>query len=107
MATRLAAKNATAKSQEKWKYLSRRTDRKGPDLYVMGTRLPASNVWSSILVEGYTVEKAAQDWDIPVEAVRECVAFCEMHEEELSAEADRVWKEAEADGIILEPPRNP
>jgi hypothetical protein len=104
MTTHLAAKKSGPKPKAEWKYLSRRPDGQGVDLYVLGTRLPASSVWISMVVNDRTVEETAWGWDIPVEAVEECIRFCELHEEELGAEFDRIRRDAEAGGIRIEPP---
>jgi len=98
------AANMSADTDSEWKYLAPNPKRETVDLFVCGTRLAASRVYDSMLDNGYTVEAAAGAWDIPVEAVLECIRFSELHEAELSAEAADNWRRAEARGVQLEPP---
>ena len=90
--------------QTEWKYLAAREGSRRNQLYYLNTRLPAAQVWRSILVEGYSVEQAAEAWDIPVEAVKECVAYSEANEALIRAEAAAERDSAIRKGILREPP---
>lgn len=89
--------------KEEWKYLESRPHPWRKELYVRGQRLPASNVWSSMVVNGYSLQQAAENWGLPLEVVKECVRYSESHEELLNAEAAETLRRAEERGIRIGP----
>src|SRR5207247_173103 len=89
---------ATKKKSSSWKYLAPRKSSLKQQLCVMGTRLPASVVWNSMLVNHESVEDAARNWDIPIEAVEEIVKYCEENEALLDAEDQEERRRAQATG---------
>src|SRR2546421_3060412 len=91
----------------KWKYLAPRPSSWKRQLYVEGSRLPASVVWTSMLVNNETVAQAAHNWDLTVEMVEEIVKYCEENEALLDAEDHEERRYALAMGMQLEPPPGP
>jgi len=73
--------------QSTWKYLINIAHPWKHQLYVKGRKLPASTVWIRMLVNKLTREQAADNWDIPIEAVDEIVSYCENNKELLEMEA--------------------
>jgi hypothetical protein len=67
-------KNQTAR----WKYLVPFPHKE--ELYFKGRKLPACSVWRSRRTEGYSLEEAAFNWDLSVEAVLEAVSYCEQNQ---------------------------
>ncbi|MBX9879920.1 MAG: hypothetical protein K2Y22_15790 [Candidatus Obscuribacterales bacterium] len=87
----------------KWKYLVERPHSWKSQLFVKGRRLPAANVWSSMLVEKMSIEETAEDWDLPVEAIEEIISYCEANKSliEMEAAEERQWLEER--GISIDP----
>ena len=54
-------------------------------------------------VEQMTPEEAAEDWDLPLPAVKEAIAYCEANRELLQQEALEEQQYLEEQGISLEP----
>jgi len=67
-------------------------------LFVLGY-IPTWTIHSSYTApppDGMSVEEIAADWNIPVEAVREAIAYCESKPPEMQADQRReeAWMEA-------------
>lgn len=90
-----------------WKFLVERPHSWKRQLFVKGRRLPAANVWTSMLVEKMSIQETAEDWDLPIEAVEEIVSYCEANKQLLEMEAaeERQWLEAR--GMSVEPKTPP
>ena len=92
----MAAKTLTAPEPtstpvhtDAWLYLEARPHPWRRQLYVKGRRLRALSVWSDMVVNHLTAEESAQSRDLPVEAVRECVQYCEENRHMLADECDQ------------------
>jgi len=70
-------------------------------LYVKGRRLPASVVWSDMITNDMSIDEAADNWDLPVEAVEEIINYCEANRELLEMEADEERRSLESRGVDL------
>lgn len=70
-------------------------------LYVKGRRLRASSVWSDMITNGMSIDEAADDWDLPVEAVEEIISYCEANRELLEMESDEERRFLESRGVDL------
>ena len=103
MRTKTSSARAVGR-RERWKYLRPRQESGRRQLYVDGGRLPASVVWSQMIVNGDSREETAANWDLPLDAVDEIIRYCEENEDLLNAEAGEQRKCAEQAGIQLEPP---
>lgn len=86
--TRLLLPDVEAPLSGGWRFLVERPHSWKRQLFVKGRKLPAANVWRSMIVDKQTVEEAAFDWDLPVEAVDEIIRYCEANRELISAEAE-------------------
>jgi hypothetical protein len=102
MATR--AKQRKSNAVTEWEYLEARPHAWRRQLYVKGRKLPAFIVWSDMETNGMTPEEAADNWDLPLEAIDEIVRYCEEHRELLVAEAEEERRRLIASGVSLEPP---
>ena len=69
-----------------------------------GRRLRAFSVWSDMITNRLTAEEVAQSRDLPVEAVRECIRYCEENRQMLADECDQEGQWLLARGVNLEPP---
>ena len=58
-------------------------------LYVKGRRLRAFSVWSDMIANHLTVEEIAQSRDLPMEAIQECVQYCEENRLLLEEECEQ------------------
>lgn len=76
----------TAYSQS-WQFLVARPHPWRKQLAVKGRKLSASTIWRDILANTMTAEQAADNWDLPLEAIQEVIQYCETHQELLRLEA--------------------
>lgn len=74
--------------KETWNYLVARPHPWRRQLYVKGRRLRAFDVWMDMLTNKETPEQAAENWELPMEAIAEIVRYCESHRDLLVMEAD-------------------
>ena len=72
-------------------------------LYLKEKRLRASIVWTDMIVNEMTPEEAADNWDLPLEAIKESIEYCETHQDLLKQEALIERRHLEERGIPLEP----
>ena len=82
--------------QHAWKYLGPKPGSLYRQLFVKGTRTFARTLYSYYLPgedwPGMTVEEIAANFNVPVEAVREAIAYCESDPPEFRQD----WEEEEA-----------
>jgi hypothetical protein len=86
-----------------WKYLVARPHPWRRQLYVKGRRLRAYTVWQDMQANQLTAPEAADNWELPLEAVHEIVRYCESNRELLNMEADEERRRLLEEGIPLEP----
>lgn len=91
------------KSQPEWNFLVSRPHKWRKQLYIKGTKIPASTVWSGLISNNLSPEAAAENWDIPIKAVLESINYCELNRDLLKMEALEERHLLEAAGIICEP----
>lgn len=92
-----------AQRDEEWQFLAPRAQSWRKQLYVKGTRLPASVIWSDRIANNMTIEEAADDWDLPIDVVQEAIRYCETNRELLDLEAEEEGKHLAERGVSLEP----
>ena len=71
-------------------------------MWVKGRRLRASQVWHDMLANGMSEAQAAENWDLPLAAIREVVAYCAENAELIAAEADEERQQLNKHGEPLE-----
>ena len=69
-----------------------------------GRRLRAFSVWSDLTANALTVEEIAQSRTLPLEAVHECIRYCEENRPLLEDECDQEKRWLLARGLEIEPP---
>lgn len=73
-----------------WKHLARKPDSDYQQLFVKGTRIAARTLYSSYTPgedwPGQSLDEIAADFKLPVEAVREAIAYCESDPPEIRAD---------------------
>lgn len=92
-----------AKPQTQWQYLEQRPHPWRQQLYFKGRRLKAFSVWMDMMVNEMSPEEAADNWDLPLAAVREAIEYCSSHQDLLKREAQEERRRLEEKGISLEP----
>jgi uncharacterized protein (DUF433 family) len=63
----------------KWKYLERRHESNYQQFFVVGTRIRASALIGSMVAGGYTEDEVAEDFGVPIGAVREASEYCRLN----------------------------
>lgn len=84
-----------------WHYLEPRPGSFYQQLFVKGTRIRAEIIYG-LTVDGsepMTPEEVAADFDLPMEAVREAIAYCESDPPEIAEDHQREERVMEATGM--------
>ena len=84
-----------------WQYLEKRSHPWRKQLYIKGKRLKAFDVWMDMIVNKETPVEAAENWDLPLDAVMEAIKYCQTHQELLKKEAQKERCYLEERGIPL------
>jgi uncharacterized protein (DUF433 family) len=68
-----------------WKYLERNPRSSYLQLSVKGTKIHARTLYGQYMraEDPMTVEEIAADWNLPIEAVREAIAYCQSKPPEI------------------------
>jgi len=89
-------------SAQNWKYLATNPKSVYKQLFVKGTRIRARVLYGLYMSEAEgppeTIEEIAEMYNLPVEAVKEAVAYCESNPPELLEDYAREDAIAEASG---------
>jgi uncharacterized protein (DUF433 family) len=67
-------------------YLEPRPDKSSQELFIRGTRIRPSDILRDKVAWEQTEEEIAADRDLPIEVVREALAYCEENAELLERE---------------------
>ncbi|NJL56586.1 hypothetical protein HC928_16530 [bacterium] len=92
-----------ATSAEPWQFLVSRPHPWRKQLYIKGRKLLASTLWQDAIANHMTPEQAAENWDLPLGAVREAIEYCETHQDLLRLEAEEECDRLQGKGVSLEP----
>jgi uncharacterized protein (DUF433 family) len=85
---------------DKWLHLAPRPDSSYRQLFVKGTRIRARILYGWYACEEpHTAEQIAADYGLPVEAVREAIAYCESNPPEIAEDQAREEALIEATGM--------
>ncbi|MDJ0731144.1 MAG: hypothetical protein QNJ33_14250 [Crocosphaera sp.] len=87
----------------KWQYLEARPNSWRKQLYIKGTRIKASVIYSDMIVNEMTEADALYNWDLSLEAIHEIIEYCQTHQKLLQAEAVEERRRLEAKGVMIEP----
>ena len=85
-----------------WQYLVKRSHPWRRQLYIKGRKLLASTIWQDILSNQMSNEEAAENWDLPLDAIYEVIRYCESHQELLKLEADEEQYRLTTKGVSFE-----
>jgi len=101
--TKLLLLGINSPTSGNWKYLVEHSHPWKKQLYVKGRKLAAASVWISMTVNKLTPEEAAENWELPIEAIHEIVRYCENNKKLLEMEANEEMRLLEQKGIDIEP----
>ena len=86
-----------------WKHLERKPGSTYRQLFVKGTRIAARTLFSYFVPgedwPGMTAEEIAADFNLPAEAVREAIAYCQSGPPEIRADLAREEALMQATGM--------
>ncbi len=82
-----------------WTYLTPRPHSWKRQLYVKGRRMTAANVWYDMQANGMTANQAAENWELPVEAIIEIESYCTTHRDLIEMEAEEERRALQDAGI--------
>jgi uncharacterized protein (DUF433 family) len=94
---------AESKTKTQWQYLEKRPHPWREQLYIKGTRIKASVIYSDMIVNSETPEEAAENRDLPLAAIFEVIEYCQTHQDLLKREALEERRYLESKGVSLEP----
>ncbi len=100
--SRLVIPEIEALKPIKYKYLVERPHPWKCQLFVKGRRLPAATVWSDMTANEMTPEQAARAWDLPLEAVYECIRYSEDNQALLEMEDEEETRQLAEKGIKID-----
>ncbi len=86
-----------------WRWLVSRPHPWRRQLWVKGRKLLASQVWAEMRANQLTLEQAAEDFDLPSEAVEEILRYCEANAALIALEADEERRRLQDAGVPLAP----
>jgi hypothetical protein len=84
-----------------WIYLCERPHPWRRQLYVKGRKLLASTVWNDLIANQMTAEEAAEDRDLPVDAVLEIIRYCNQNLSLIQMEAQEEKTRLLGSGVAL------
>ncbi len=86
----------------KWLYLVVQTHPWKKQLFVKGRKLPAAAVWTGMIANDLSVQEAAENWDLPVDAVEDILDYCQANRVLLEMEAQEELRILEEKGIGID-----
>jgi uncharacterized protein (DUF433 family) len=87
-----------------YKFLGPRQGSNYRQYFINGTRTRAETIYSYIVgPDRQTPEEVAEDTGLPLEAVLECVRYCEENDDLLRRERDKDWADIRAKGYDRPP----
>jgi hypothetical protein len=90
-------------SANNWKYLARRPKSAYKQLFIKGTKFTARQLYGQHVneEEPRTAEELALDYNVPLEAVKEAIVYCQTDPPEIredwEREEDSFWARARTD----------
>lgn len=85
-----------------WQYLVKREHPWRRQLYIKGRKLLASTIWQDMVTNNMSSEEAADNWDLPLDAIYEVIRYCEGHPELLKLEVDEEQYRLTMKGVSFE-----
>jgi uncharacterized protein (DUF433 family) len=92
----------TNAAKTQWQYLEKRPDSWRQQLYIKGTRIKASVIYSDMIANQETPQETAENWDLPLAVVEEVMEYCQTHQVLLNYEAAEE-RRIVLEGVTIEP----
>ena len=86
---------------QSWRYLCERPHAWRRQLYIKGTKLKASTLWNDAQANGMSAEDIAEDRDLPLEAVREALRYCDENTDLIRMESEEERRRLLDSGVSL------
>jgi hypothetical protein len=86
---------------ESWRWLVSRPHPWRRQLWVKGRKLLASQVWADLHTNDLTPEQAAEEYDLPTQAIEEILRYCEANTAFIALEADEERRRLQDAGVSL------
>ena len=83
-----------------WKYLAPNPKSAYHQLFIKGRRIRAWVIYCDHVAQDMTAEQIAEDRDLPVEVVRECIAYCASNPPEVRGDLIREEEHMKAAGMF-------
>lgn len=93
----------TNAAKNSWQYLEQRPHPWRKQLYIKGKKIKASVIYSDMAANNQTPAEAAENWNLPLTAIREVIKYCETHRELLKQEAEEGRRLLKTERVKLEP----
>jgi hypothetical protein len=84
-----------------WLYLVERSHSWKKQLFIKGRKLTAAQVWLEMQTNRMSPSDAAENWDLPLEAINEIVSYCQQNQALLHAEAEEERLHLLQNGVTL------
>lgn len=101
---RLEQAQAEERILSQWRYLVERRHRWRRQLSLKGRNMTAAQLVATMKANAMTVEQAAADFDLPLEAVEEAARYCEEQKDLIALEGLEERRYLMEKGYRLEPP---
>ena len=85
----------------RWMYLVEHKHSWRRQLFVKGRKLTAAMVWSGMRTNKLSYDEAADDWDLPLEAISEIVEYCELNRRLIQMEAAEELRLLKEQGVDI------
>lgn len=95
-------KSAINDSSTQWQYLEKRSDSWRKQLFFRGKKLTAFSVYSDMMVNKDTIEETAEGWELPIEAVKEAIEYCQNNQQLIQQEAEEERLYLQENGVNIE-----
>jgi len=100
--TRLLIPELQPAANDECNYLVARPHPWRRQLFVKGRKLRAFTVWMDMQANGMTPKEAADNWDLPLEAIQEIRRYCEAQRALLEMEAEEERRRLLEEGVSIE-----
>jgi uncharacterized protein (DUF433 family) len=93
----------TTIAKTQWQYLEKRPHSWRQQLYIKGTRIKASVIYSDMIANQETPQETAENWDLPLAIIEEVIEYCKTYQALLDSEAAKE-RQIVLEGVTIEPP---
>jgi hypothetical protein len=83
----------------RWFYLVEQAHPWKRQLFIKGRKLPAAAVWTGMLANKLSPAEAAENWELPLDAIAEIIEYCEANKALLETEAAEELRRLEEKGL--------